>query len=80
MRNKNMFLVLPNGSRMRPYVIASISITDTGVALTSSSDMLGFIEVEDLSKKKMVAELVQDCVTAGKDFEQPDWAALGLAG
>lgn len=81
MKDKQKFLVLPNGSRLRPFVIAGISVTDKGVALSSSGGtMVGFIEVEDSSRRKEIAELLDECVTVGKNFVQPDWAALGLAG
>ncbi len=81
MSSKLKFLVLPNGSRLRPFMIAGISITENGVALSSSGgDMVGFIAAEGLPKQKEIAELMDGCVTAGKNFVQPDWAALGLAG
>ena len=60
-------------------MIAICSPTDSGVALlSSSSQMIGFIEVDstkyDADKLKLlIMRLIQECCDLGKNFKQIDW-------
>jgi hypothetical protein len=60
-------------------MIAICSPTDSGVArLSSSSQMIGFIEVDstkyDADKLKLlIMHLIQECVDLGKNFNQINW-------
>jgi hypothetical protein len=77
--SKSKFLKLPNGSIVRPYMIAASSPIDTGVSLLSStSEMIGFIEVDSAKYhaeklKLIIVNLIQECVDLGKKFNQIDW-------
>lgn len=62
-------------------MIAICSPTDSGVALlSSSSHMIGFIEVDsakyDANRLKLlIMRLIQECVDLGKNFKQINWEA-----
>ena len=77
--SKSKFLKLTNGTVIRPFMIAICSPTDSGVALlSSSSQMIGFIEVDstkyDADKLKLlIMRLIQECVDLAKNFKQIDW-------
>jgi hypothetical protein len=76
---KSKFLKLPNGAIIRPFMIAISSPTDNGVSLlSSSSQMIGFIEVDsnkyDADKLKLlIMRLIQECVDLTRNFQQIDW-------
>lgn len=80
--SKSKFLKLPNGSVIRPFMIAISSATDSGVILLSSSSLIiGFIEVDgskyDAEKLKLIIiQLIQECVDLGKNFKQIDWESV----
>lgn len=73
---KNDVLYFPYGGT-KIYTIATVNITDTGVAVQNSrGDMVGWIETNSLNKKRRAAILVLEAMAAGKHFVQPDWDFL----
>jgi hypothetical protein len=75
--SKSKFVKLPNGTRLRPYLIAQCSPTDKGVSiLNSGGNMIGFIDTLDATEKQIVMDLLDDCANDNKKFVQPDWSFL----
>jgi hypothetical protein len=71
------FLRFPNGGGCRPWVIATVTIEDGGVAANNAEGQpIGWVPVTNLKGQEAVAEKLMACLDAGKRFEQPDWEAL----
>jgi len=64
--------------------VASVTPTDTGVAmLNASRELLCWIEIDDSAVRKKVSRLVRDRVfdaRTGAGIVQVDWAEYGLDG
>lgn len=74
--NISKFFNFGNGTRVRPYMITAIIITEEGVKCTTGSgDELAHIKCAAAHRERL-ADLVADCCDAGKDFVQPDLAFL----
>jgi len=74
--NTSKFFNFGNGTRVRPYMIAGIIVTDEGVQFTTGSgDELAHVKCAAAHRERL-ADLVADCCDAGKDFVQPDLSFL----
>lgn len=70
-------IVFPNGGCTKVLTMATVNITDNGVAvLNARGDMVGWIEADNNNKKRRAADEVRAAMGAGKRFTQPDWSYL----
>lgn len=76
------FVVLPDGTRLLPFVLRNMGPTNEGVQIGdgTAKGMVGFIKVADENKKLKVLDLLDECATRGKKFVQPDWSFLNEGG
>lgn len=70
-------LRFPNGSGCRTWVIANVTITETGVSChDSNGNLLGRVDTTDPAAQQRIAKAIMDCLDAGKGFGQPDFEKL----
>jgi len=70
-------LRFPCGGGCRPWIIATVTIEDTGVAAYDNTGrIVGWVPCVALEVKQRVSDALMNCLDAGKRFEQPDWARL----
>jgi hypothetical protein len=75
--SKSKFVKLPNGTRLRTFVMSACSPTNTGVSITNSAGaMIGFIDATDVTERELIMDLLDECMSGGKKFVQPDWSFL----